>query len=255
MPETVSAQSLWPLSDRSTTKGSGASVRCSRTGPVRPPWGHHWRRYLCTPYPYSVTFFSSLSPIVFCDRDILCLRKDLGHGLLPCLHPSFDLLGPHGRGGRVPSLSSVQYARHLSSPGAFQRSSSLPKSRILTIITFAESGGHALFAPYFMACPFWILFKIVISFCKIPINRLLALFNRPVITVVNDCTSHTTKNRFNDILPLLFWYWGTVFISPEATRDFPPWSFTANSPNSSIEKNFSCGPRWERIYVILSSLL
>ena len=72
-------------------------------------------------------------------------------------------------------------------------------SWIFAIVTFTKFGFCNFLAPYFISCPFRIFFEMLVPFTEIAVNRYHAFFDGRIIAVVNNCLSHTTKNRFNYI--------------------------------------------------------
>ena len=65
-----------------------------------------------------------------------------------------------------------------------------------------ELAGYALFSPDFLARPFWVLGELFISFSEIFVDGGLRDFQGRKIAIVNDCSSHATEYRFDDVQEL-----------------------------------------------------
>ncbi len=74
--------------------------------------------------------------------------------------------------------------------------------RIFAIMANRELARYALVSPDFLARSFRVLRKLFIPFGEIFVDGILRHFQRRKIAVVNDCPSHTTEYRFDDIQEL-----------------------------------------------------
>jgi hypothetical protein len=66
-------------------------------------------------------------------------------------------------------------------------------TRVFAVIAFQKFRLCYLFPPYFIACPLWVLQKLLISLYEVTIDGIFAFINRYVIAVVNDRPRHAAE--------------------------------------------------------------
>src|SRR5271157_1733533 len=78
----------------------------------------------------------------------------------------------------------------------------LPVSRVLAVVCFRKHWHLTLSPPYFLTSRPWLALKVFISVAEIPINCRDRIAYRLVVTIVDNRSRHTAKDRFNYVKKL-----------------------------------------------------